>query len=74
MIQAQVFDQESRRERMAVAGGDVRAAPVADEARQRQPAADFEDPFADEHGTQRQTRGEMRAGWPQHAEQRPHRR
>jgi hypothetical protein len=46
VVELEVFQQESRRQRMAVAGRDVAAAPVHDQAGQRQAAAELQDAFA----------------------------
>src|SRR5664280_2345496 len=74
VVEAQVLAQEARRERMAVARGDVGPAPMPDDAGQGEAAAHFEDPLAGAHRPRGQARREMRARRPEQAEQGPRRR
>jgi hypothetical protein len=70
-VQAQVGAQEARGERVAVAAGDIGAAAVADQAGQRQAAADLEDAFTGTHVSQREPRRQRQPRRPGQAEQRP---
>lgn len=72
VVQAQVVAQETRGQRMAVAGRHVHAAPVPHQAGQGQAAAHLQHALACAHGPQRQMRRQLRARGPEQAKHRPH--
>ena len=71
VVQAQVFLQKGARQRVAVAGGHVGAAPVAHQRGQCQAAADFQNALAGRHWVARHARRQVRARRPQQPKQRP---
>ena len=73
IVQTQVLLEKALRQRMAIAGGDVGAPAMADEARQREPATNLQNPLAAGYRPERDARRELRTGRPQQAEQRPRR-
>jgi hypothetical protein len=71
LVQPQVLQQEGTGQRVDVAGRDLGAAAVADQAGQGQAAADLQDALAVDQGADRHRGGQVQPGGPDLAEQRP---
>jgi hypothetical protein len=74
IVQAQILPEKAFRQRMAIARGDIGTPTMTDEAREGEPAADFQNSLPGAYEPERHARRQVRARGPQHAEQWPLRR